>query len=46
MVRAAISIESGIDFVGRPAGWGEEQSRIYNKERYHRPSDEYRSDFR
>ncbi len=42
----AISIESGIDFVGRPAGWGEEQSRIYNEERYHRPSDEYRSDFR
>ena len=46
VVRAAISIESGIDFVGRPAGWGEEQSRIYNEERYHRPSDEYHSDFR
>jgi Zn-dependent M28 family amino/carboxypeptidase len=42
----SISIESGIDFVGRPQGWGEEQARLFNEERYHQPSDEYRSTFR
>ncbi|PYP38049.1 MAG: peptidase M28 [Gemmatimonadetes bacterium] len=37
----AVSIEPGRDFVGRPAGWGEEQAARYNRERYHQPSDEY-----
>ena len=37
----AMSIEPGRDFVGRPAGWGEEQAARYNRERYHQPSDEY-----
>jgi Zn-dependent M28 family amino/carboxypeptidase len=40
-----LSIEPGIDFVGRPGGWGREQNRRYNEERYHQPSDEYTSDF-
>lgn len=40
-----LSIEPGIDFVGRPAGWGEEQNRRYTSERYHQPSDEYASGF-
>lgn len=34
------SLESGTDFVGRPAGWGKEQSGEYVAERYHQPSDE------
>jgi Zn-dependent M28 family amino/carboxypeptidase len=42
----ALSIKPGVDFVGREKGWGEEQERIYNAERYHQPSDEYQSTFR
>jgi Zn-dependent M28 family amino/carboxypeptidase len=34
------SLETGSDFVGRPAGWGKEQSDKYVAERYHQPSDE------
>ena len=37
----SISIEAGVDFVDRPAGWGEEQARIFNETRYHQPSDQY-----
>ncbi|HYT70912.1 MAG TPA: M28 family peptidase [Gemmatimonadales bacterium] len=40
-----LSIESGTDFVGRPGGWGKQQHDLYNLERYHRPSDEYRPTF-
>lgn len=40
-----LSFESGVDFVGRPAGWGREQNERYNSERYHQPSDQYSSDF-
>ena len=36
----ALSLEGGIDFVGRPAGWGKEQNDLYNEKRYHQPSDE------
>ena len=42
----ALSIKPGIDFVGRPQGWGEEQENIYNQQRYHQPSDEYQPTFR
>jgi len=42
----ALSIKPGVDFVGRPNGWGEEQERIYNEQRYHQPSDEYQPSFR
>ncbi len=42
----ALSIKPGVDFVGRPRGWGEEQENIYNQERYHQPSDEYQPTFR
>ncbi|HYG80400.1 MAG TPA: M28 family peptidase [Pyrinomonadaceae bacterium] len=38
----SISLKEGKDFVGRPAGWGEEQFRAYNTANYHQPSDEYR----
>jgi Zn-dependent M28 family amino/carboxypeptidase len=36
----ALSLESGVDFVGKPSGWGEEQSKEYTEKRYHQPSDE------
>ncbi len=36
----ALSLESGRDFVDRPAGWGEEQQELYNEKRYHQPQDE------
>jgi Zn-dependent M28 family amino/carboxypeptidase len=42
----ALSLRPGVRFVGRPNGWGEEQETKYNAERYHQPSDEYRTDFR
>ncbi len=34
------SIETGSDFVGRPAGWGKQQHDEYVAKRYHQPSDE------
>jgi Zn-dependent M28 family amino/carboxypeptidase len=40
-----LSIEPGVDFVGRPTGWGREQAERYNAERYHQPSDQYSTDF-
>jgi Zn-dependent M28 family amino/carboxypeptidase len=42
----ALSIFPGDDFVGRPAGWGEEQENLYNQQRYHQPSDQYQPTFR
>jgi Zn-dependent M28 family amino/carboxypeptidase len=36
----ALSLEAGSDFVGKPKGWGEEQSREYTEKRYHQPGDE------
>ena len=41
----SVSIGGGDDYVGRPAGWGLQQSEDYTAHRYHQPSDEYRSDF-
>jgi Zn-dependent M28 family amino/carboxypeptidase len=38
----AAYFDSGTDFIGRPAGWGEEQITAYEKNDYHQPSDEYR----
>lgn len=31
---------SGHDFIGRPEGWGREQSETWERTHYHRPSDE------
>ena len=42
----ALSIKPGVDFVGQPRGWGEEQERLYNEQRYHQPSDEYGPTYR
>lgn len=33
------SLQSGSDFVGRPAGWGAEQKDEYTAKRYHQPQD-------
>ena len=32
--------ESGLDYRGRPAGWGKEQREAYEAQHYHQPSDE------
>jgi Zn-dependent M28 family amino/carboxypeptidase len=37
----ALSIQGGIDYVGRPAGWGLAQLRSYTGTRYHKPADVY-----
>jgi hypothetical protein len=36
----ALSLESGLDFVGQPAGWGKEKQDEYNDQRYHQPGDQ------
>jgi Zn-dependent M28 family amino/carboxypeptidase len=36
---------SGIEYVGRPAGWGIEKRRDYTVNHYHKPSDEVRPDW-
>lgn len=36
----ALSMETGSDAVGRPAGWMQEQKDLYNRERYHQVGDE------
>ncbi len=38
-------LETGTDFVGRPAGWGRRQIEAWEAEHYHQPSDEYRADW-
>lgn len=37
----ALSIDSGTDYRGRPAGWGLAQRQAYISERYHKPADVY-----
>ncbi len=37
----AFSLEAGLDFIGKPTGWGEQQYEEYRQKRYHRPGDEY-----
>jgi hypothetical protein len=37
----AIQIDHGLDFRGRPRGWGEQVVRRYQAEHYHRPSDRF-----
>jgi Zn-dependent M28 family amino/carboxypeptidase len=40
----AVSIDAGVDVVGRPKGWGSQQAEDYTEKRYHQPSDEFRPD--
>jgi Zn-dependent M28 family amino/carboxypeptidase len=35
-----VYVKGGVDFVGRPAGWGKERVEEYVKTRYHRPGDQ------
>ncbi len=41
----ALYAESGVDYVGKPEGWGLEVREKYTAEDYHKPSDEVRSDW-
>ncbi|MCO6509391.1 MAG: M28 family peptidase [Aridibacter famidurans] len=41
----ALSIRSGADYAGRPAGWSEQFFAEYNSKHYHQPSDEFREDW-
>ena len=36
---------SGMDFIGRPPGWGKERRERWEAEHYHQPSDELRPDW-
>ncbi len=37
----ALSIQSGRDYVGKPAGWADDFFKEYNTNHYHQPSDEF-----
>lgn len=37
----ALLIEHGLDYLGRPPGWGSATLARYEEERYHRPGDRY-----
>ncbi len=41
----AISVAAGMDYVGRPAGWGRERNEEYTTHRYHQPADRYNEEF-
>ncbi|MCU0620134.1 MAG: M28 family peptidase [Gemmatimonadales bacterium] len=41
----ALSLEGGLDYVDRPAGWGKVQQERYTAERYHQPQDELLPDY-
>lgn len=41
----AFEPEAGVDFVGRPQGWGLEQRRKYTAEQYHKPADKIEPDW-
>ena len=41
----AISLQDGVEFVGRPVDWGREQDALYDRVRYHQPSDEWSATF-
>jgi Zn-dependent M28 family amino/carboxypeptidase len=36
----ALYLDTGTDFIGKPAGWGKEQHATYEEKHYHQPSDE------
>jgi Zn-dependent M28 family amino/carboxypeptidase len=36
----AVYLDTGTDFIGKPAGWGKEQLEAYEAKSYHQPSDE------
>jgi len=41
----AFDPDEGVEFVGKPAGWGLEQRRKFTAERYHKPADKIQPDW-
>jgi Zn-dependent M28 family amino/carboxypeptidase len=41
----ALDPDSGIDYIGKPAGYGKEKRDYYTEHDYHRPSDEVKPDW-
>ncbi|HKM89890.1 MAG TPA: M28 family metallopeptidase [Candidatus Acidoferrales bacterium] len=41
----AFDPKGGVDYIGRPEGWGLQQRQRYTREDYHRPSDNVKSDW-
>jgi Zn-dependent M28 family amino/carboxypeptidase len=41
----AMSIDPGVNYKGKPAGWGEAAWKEYEQKRYHRPTDAYDEGF-
>ena len=41
----AFSIGVGMEFAGKPAGWGEKASEEYTAKHYHQPSDKFQEDW-
>jgi Zn-dependent M28 family amino/carboxypeptidase len=41
----ALYLDTGTDFIGKPAGWGREQHAAYEEKHYHQPSDEIAADW-
>jgi Zn-dependent M28 family amino/carboxypeptidase len=41
----AAYLDGGVDYLGRPEGWGEETLRAWDETHYHQPSDEWRDDY-
>ena len=41
----ALDPNDGIDFIGKPAGWGQKKRDEYTENDYHKPSDEIKSDW-
>jgi len=37
----ALDLDSGIEYISKPEGWGIEMRRRYTAERYHKPQDEF-----
>lgn len=40
-----VYLQSGVDVIGKPEGWGREQREEWVEKVYHQPSDEYRDDW-
>jgi Zn-dependent M28 family amino/carboxypeptidase len=36
----ALSVEGGVEMIGKPEGWGKAQIEAYEEKKYHQPSDE------
>ena len=41
----AFDPDAGVDFIGKPQGWGLEERRKYTAERYHKPADKIQPDW-